>query len=254
MLRRLAELDYEPLYEEARRTGGKLAMVTLTLPTDWERFAPGPDAVQRYLAAFRRRWERAVGPAIAIWKLEFQRRGAPHIHLLMACPPVVDDEPFAAWLSRRWYEVVGSGDPGHLAAGTAVGRLTPRHLSEAMALATYFAKWEHRGHQHGVPELWWNAVRFRWWGYWRLKPFVQTVIIARAEARDVRRAMRHLHRQQHPGAKRVLCGSRGRDLLGGFLLTPNGPRLAGQLLPGRSFIGGPNAGDVATGARADIGA
>jgi hypothetical protein len=77
-----------------------------------------------------------------VWRLEFQKRGAPHFHLLiwdgprMAplevwCPQlrqmVVIADPgnphntgVYKWLSISWYGVVKSGDERHLAAGTRI--------------------------------------------------------------------------------------------------------------------------------------
>jgi hypothetical protein len=57
-------------------------------------------------------------PGIAwTWRLGFQKRKAPHVHFLT-------DRPIAyKWLARRWFEIVGSGDPRHLKAGTHVDRI-----------------------------------------------------------------------------------------------------------------------------------
>lgn len=81
MCRTFAELDYTPLVE----CGRVPAMVTLTYPGDWEAVAPHGASVKRHMALWRKRFQREWGePARYIWKLEFQRRGAPHIHLWMA--------------------------------------------------------------------------------------------------------------------------------------------------------------------------
>ena len=62
-------------------------MVTLTCPGDWESVAPDGASVKRHMVVWRKRFQREWGePARYIWKLEFQRRGAPHIHLWMAPP------------------------------------------------------------------------------------------------------------------------------------------------------------------------
>jgi hypothetical protein len=86
MCRTLAELDYTPLVE----CGRVPAMVTLTYPGDWESVAPDGASVKRHMSLWRKRFQRKRGePARYIWKLEFQRRGAPHIHLWMAPPHAV---------------------------------------------------------------------------------------------------------------------------------------------------------------------
>jgi len=58
------------------------------------------------------------------WRLGFQQeRGkkglgyAPHIHFL------IDRPVYYKWLAKRWYEIVGSGDPDHLKAGTHVDKI-----------------------------------------------------------------------------------------------------------------------------------
>lgn len=75
MCRTFAELDYSPLVESGRIP----AMVTLTYPGDWEAVAPTGTSVKRHIMLWRKRFQREYGePARYIWKLEFQRRGAPH--------------------------------------------------------------------------------------------------------------------------------------------------------------------------------
>lgn len=46
--------------------------------------------------------------------LEFQDRGAPHYHILIT--GILDRQE----LSRMWYDIVNSGDPRHLQAGTSI--------------------------------------------------------------------------------------------------------------------------------------
>ena len=57
---------------------GQSLFVTLTYPGD---FPLDGRRVKRDLAVFRRAWARRFGVARGMWKLEFQRRGAPHLHL-----------------------------------------------------------------------------------------------------------------------------------------------------------------------------
>ena len=122
MCRTFAELDYSPLVESGRVP----AMVTLTYPGDWEGVAPDGASVKRHMVLWRKRFQREYGePARYIWKLEFQRRGAPHIHLWMAPPmsPGRSGRGFAQWLSEAWAQVVDHPDAEqksrHLLAGTA---------------------------------------------------------------------------------------------------------------------------------------
>jgi len=234
MVARFATLDYAPLFDEATRLGGRLGLLTLTLPGDWERLAPDPQAMMRMLAAFRRRWHRAIGAPYALWKLEFQARGAPHVHMLMACPPAVAGEPFTDWLSRTWFEVVGSGDERHLLAGTGVDWDEPTTMTSPQAAAIYFARHAAAGqakdYQHLVPDIWADAGRFRWWGMWHLAPQIWTATIDHDTAVFVRRLLRHQYRVWHGRRRRILAsGRRDGSVQGGFVLVRDGPAFAAQL-------------------------
>ncbi len=123
MCRTFAELDYTPLVESGRVP----AMITLTYPGDWECVAPDGASVKRHMILWRKRFQRGYGePARYIWKLEFQRRGAPHIHLWMAPPQVAgrSGRRFWEWLSQKWADIIAHPDPvqraHHLLAGTEV--------------------------------------------------------------------------------------------------------------------------------------
>lgn len=87
--------------------------VTLTYPAEW----PGPEGYKRDKAAFFARLERRFPEASFIWKLEFQKRGAPHLHLLVFGVPYM---PLRCFVPVAWFEVVGSRDVKHLKAGTQV--------------------------------------------------------------------------------------------------------------------------------------
>lgn len=83
MVATMAELDLAPLL----LAGDKPAMITLTYPGDWEVVAPNGEVAKGHLLAFFKRYERAWGESLVdVWKMEFQRRGAPHFHLLMSPP------------------------------------------------------------------------------------------------------------------------------------------------------------------------
>lgn len=79
-------VDYGPLV--ARVADGQApALVTLTLPGDWLAVAPNGEAFKHMVNRFRARYRYSWGEDIAgIWKLEFQRRGAPHLHILTVLP------------------------------------------------------------------------------------------------------------------------------------------------------------------------
>jgi hypothetical protein len=113
----LASLDYS----DWARTDGALAMVTVTYPDNWKPLVPNGKAFKRHTEMLRRRWARAIGPWRLLWKMEFQKRGAPHWHALMRVPAMVTTdggygpklgyqvaETFEDWLARTWAGIVGA--------------------------------------------------------------------------------------------------------------------------------------------------
>lgn len=87
--------------------------VTLTYPMDF----PSARASKRDLDALWKRVIRRFPHSAAIWKLEPQKRGAPHFHLLIWG---IEYAHLVLWIKNAWYEVVNSGDEKHLRAGTRV--------------------------------------------------------------------------------------------------------------------------------------
>jgi len=126
-----------------------MLFVTLTYPRDW----PGEWTVwKRQLDTWLKRVRRRLPHAAGVWKLEPQKRGAPHFHLVVVGAPFMAKD----WLSRSWYEAVGSEDPKHLAAGTNI-QAVRSHKGVLSYAAKYTAK-----HQE-LPESWQDGVG-RWWG------------------------------------------------------------------------------------------
>jgi len=89
LLEKTARLDYSQ---------GKTIFVTLTYPF----LFPSPARAKEQLRAFLKRLAyhcRSKGIA-AIWRLEFQKRGAPHFHLMLFGLPFVDKADIQAmWMS-----------------------------------------------------------------------------------------------------------------------------------------------------------
>ena len=219
MVRALCEIDYAPLLSDPTRVP---AMITLTYPGDWVTVAPtGPD-LKRHFAIFKRRYRRAWGrPLRCIWKLEFQRRGAPHLHLLMV-PPVGAARGsglmFRQWLSATWAEVVDHPDPmqrmRHERAGTGVDFAEGLRATDPKRVAVYFTKhgtFTAKEYQNRVPREWREpgAGPGRFWGYCGLRRATVPVEVAPAAQVQAARVIRRWARAQ--GTTREVRAPRGVD-------------------------------------------
>lgn len=106
--------------------------LTLTYPS---LFPSQPSVYTGHFAAFLKRLKRTFPKSSALWKLEFQKRGAPHYHLLVFGVPFIARD----WLSRSWFQIARTGDERHLRAGTQVQRV--KSTRQAISyVAKYVAK------------------------------------------------------------------------------------------------------------------
>ena len=216
MVRRLCELDYTPLYASGRLP----AMVTLTYPGDWLTVVPTGADLKRHLKALRKRYARAWGEEWAcVWKLEFQRRGAPHVHMLCTPPhgrARTTGETFAVWLSAAWADVVDHPDPEqrrrHERAGTALDYAEGLRATDPRRVAAYFTKhglMESKEYQHHVPHEWSEPGTGpgRFWGVWTLQRAVRTAYVSPEDGiragRIARRWAKAQRRAQHTWKPRV---------------------------------------------------
>jgi len=124
MLRKIAQLDSSQL--------AKSLLVTLTYPHS---FPKESSTYKRHFQTFSKRLRRTFPHSSAIGKLEFQKRGAPHYHLIVLGVPFMARQ----WLAHAWTEVVNSGDAKHLRAGTQVVRCHSSRKAITYA-AKYVAK------------------------------------------------------------------------------------------------------------------
>lgn len=208
MLLAIMELDFAPMMVAGRPP----AMVTLTYPGDWLTVAPNGAAAKRHLQEFRHRWFRAWGERpYAIWKLEFQHRGAPHFHLLMVPPQGMAQTgsgaglPFKQWLSVTWADIVSHPDPQeyvkHLAAGTGVDFAEGMRYADPKRAGVYFGKhgsFARKDYQHCVPLEWQGPGDGpgRFWGYWNLRRIAAGVEVDGPTATWAARLLRRRSRAQ----------------------------------------------------------
>ena len=240
-MERLASLDYSALFVDDDGTDTVPAMVTLTYPGDWLAVAPTNAVVQGHIKALRKRWNREWGtwmdesapedhrgwrqrarsnPFVGVWKREFQRRGAPHYHLLIVPP---QHPKFRGWLSETWADIVGAAwcgretavlgllDDGkegivccerhrHIAGGTGVDFREGARATDPRRLAVYFAKHGAYGvkeYQNEGPAAWLeNGGLGRFWGVWGLPSAAEAVDVDPAVAQAVARTLRRLERSK----------------------------------------------------------
>lgn len=172
LVQTIGQLDLAPIVGREQPP----ALVTLTLPGDWEAVCPDAAAGVAILKRFEKRWLRRWEVQLrCVWKREFQSRGAPHWHLWLSPPAGMDE--FAPWLSRTWTECLMIDQStaygrrefvNSLAAGTGVDYSRAADARDPQRLATYFLKetlgGEHKAYQNQVPAAWAGQSAGRYWG------------------------------------------------------------------------------------------
>lgn len=233
MVRAFCEINYLPMLSDAGRVP---AMVTLTYSGDWLIVASNGKAAKRHLTLFRKRYAKAWGELkydpeqgkevwvpdtlYAIWKLEFQLRGAPHFHLLMVPPHGLSripgkratasawigaGLPFAQWLSEIWADIVDHPDQEererHRRAGTRVDYAKGLTVKDPKRVSVYFTKhgsFKAKEYQNCVPEEWQAPGQGpgRFWGYWNLERVTVAVELPPDKAAQAARLVRRWARAQ----------------------------------------------------------
>lgn len=138
--------------------------VTLTYP----KAAPTPREAKQHLHNVLRRFTRAWGRHALIWKIEPQRRGAPHFHLLllMGDPGTVGEE--LIWWASNWVEVIGVDAAESLKVSQVhLGGVGNRPCVEVVnswgAVSSYVGKYLGKVVNANTNEDGW-AFPGRWWG------------------------------------------------------------------------------------------
>jgi hypothetical protein len=186
------------------------------------------------LASFCKRLERRWPDASIVWKLEPQRRGAPHFHLLVFGVETIPHE----WVAQAWNEIVEPGNELHLQAGTQVKRA--QSWNGVMSYAAKYIGKEHEGfsEQYGSVGRFWgvrrgdllpikiDSVSVTWNEYFKLRRVMRGYI-------ERKRVLGHIKRLKHKVPKPERWAKR---------FARAGPR------PGRGYWGGVSmfvAADVA---------
>lgn len=208
-------------------------LITLTYHNDWPE---DPARWKDHLDAFRKRLERRYGKFSAIWRLEYQRRGAPHFHLLCffwshqgrpGLLPFLQDD-----VGPLWWEVTGRTSEEHLQAGTRCE--LPRSWKGAnVYLSKYMTKLEKL-----IPG---SKPPGRFWGVWRkdLLPILyETFVLPFSAAIRFRRAARRYAsmkaRRWDLGSFSCFVSYSSALKLLGWLVGPDPPGPGRRRLPPRT--------------------
>jgi hypothetical protein len=206
MLKRLSTLDYSGLLDR----GGVPAMVTLTLPEDWQSYAPTGRDFKRLIRNFGKRYRRAFGrPLVGLWKLEFQRRGAPHCHFLTVPPAEAETGiRWRQWFAATWADVLGvQGETRRAVIAVHEHRKASADYAEGLRasdpkrVAVYFLGHnllKDKEYQHIVPEAWRGPGDGpgRFWGYLGLARADSVVPVTYDQAVTLARTLRRWQRAQ----------------------------------------------------------
>jgi hypothetical protein len=178
--------------DRQRLRAEQVLLVTLTYPAKF----PTPRRAKQQLKAALRRFLGENPDACGWWKLEPQKRGAPHFHLLIFMPEAVDVLRERRWWAANWYEVVGSGDQKHRAAGTACEKIRTWN-----GVASYAAKYIGKP----VKDLGWDKPG-RLWGKFNVEKLPVEVKCRQVSERTaiiLRRALIRWYEHQPTGRHRI---------------------------------------------------
>ncbi len=185
-----------------RKTLGKIkndcipVLVTLTYPLE---FPHESKTWKRHLDTFFKRLRRQFTDSSALWKLEPQKRGAPHFHMFIWGAAYA---ALLAWVNLAWYEVANTGDEKHLKHGAKI-----EHIRSWRGVQSYAAKYMGKLQSAEEKESAW-LYPGRWWGvYGRERiPWGKPVVTELSRGQSIRliRVMRKYQEKRSDKFKRVV--------------------------------------------------
>jgi len=206
--------------------------VTLTYHNEWP---PGSQGWKRDLDAFERRLRRAWGPRgwqFATWRLERQRRGAPHYHVIVAFAKGAGPSAgaFRRWCTQAWLEIVGGwgSDWAAVAYGVHVDHVVSvdRHDRPQLGGILGYLVSEHCKVDQNA---WAGQATGRTWGVWGQAQYVDERVIELSGDAVAIVVQRLNARGAEVGSWYL---SNLTDRWPGFYVLGDGPALIDQLLEG----------------------
>lgn len=108
--------------ERSRLSDG--SFLTLTYHEDW---TLDREDLQQDLGAFLQAMRRQYPDSVYIWRIEFQKRGAPHFHLMIwraGGREGHDLQELAAWVKETWTRISAQDSAAHAQHGTDTRRIS----------------------------------------------------------------------------------------------------------------------------------
>lgn len=185
--------------------------VTLTYPKE---YVNDRKVYKKHLKAMIMRLRRKYDEIALIWKLEYQKRGAPHYHILLYIKNGAKLDDIRAWISLNWYQVVKSNDYKHYKAGTNVKPIIGNNTRLMRYLGKYIGKIYETVNETG-----------RVWGVWGIMPMGKIVIMIIKDWVEIIRRIRkwgkkskYLHNLKWTVSV-TLYGNTSEQLLRGLTVT-----------------------------------
>lgn len=128
LLTQAARLDLETYLKDNRAI-----FITLTYGQTF----PSPKTAKKHLFTLLKRFRRLAPQASGIWRLEFQKRGAPHLHIVLFNFPYFSKDD----LKVAWKEIVGDAYCDW-SSGTPIAPFTRiEAISNTRKVVSYVAKY-----------------------------------------------------------------------------------------------------------------
>ncbi len=175
LIQRLGQID------QKRYPAKQVLFVTLTYHEHWP---ADPEGWQAHIKAWRKRVERKHGPLAAVWVKEFQKRGAPHFHLVVFCDHAPMQDPTHELLNTMWlawYEIAGAGSHWHLRYGFRAE--VPRRWRGVMSYASKYISSKDDQHQY-VSVDGEMLPTGRMWGVWRSEAITGDLVVTTMTYRE----------------------------------------------------------------------